>query len=210
MEYKTERENMVADQLVRRGIQDPRVLEAFRVVPRHRFVPPDLVSQAYEDRPLSIGYEQTISQPYMVAYMTEILEVTPGMKILEIGTGSGYQTAILGFLGAVIHTVERIRDLAHSTWVRLDDLGVPFRGWITDGSLGVPEEAPYDGILVAAGAPSLPSALGEQLSEEGRLVIPIGNESEQNLEIVSKLNGRLQREVLFGCRFVKLMGKNGW
>ncbi len=146
----------------------------------------------------------------MVASMTELLGVKPGMKILEIGTGSGYQTAILGFLGAVIHTVERIESLAHSAWARLDALGIPFRGWVGDGSLGLSQEAPFDGILVAAGAPSLPVPLGEQLSEGGRLVIPVGKETEQNLELIVRRKGQLDRTVLYGCRFVKLKGKNGW
>lgn len=146
----------------------------------------------------------------MVACMTEALSIVPGMKVLEIGTGSGYQTAVLGFLGAVVHTVERISDLAHESWKRLEELGFHFHGQIGDGSEGLPEEAPFDGILVAAGAPSIPDALVDQLGEGARLVIPIGGEEKQQLEVVTREGGRIHRRTVCACRFVKLIGSGGW
>ncbi len=146
----------------------------------------------------------------MVACMTEALSLVPGMKVLEIGTGSGYQTAVLSFLGAVVFTIERIRELALDAWCRLEELGYSFRGEIRDGTLGLPGEAPFDGILVTAGAPSLPVALAEQLVEGGKLVIPIGEESQQDLEIVSRKGGRVEREKVCPVRFVKLIGRDGW
>jgi protein-L-isoaspartate(D-aspartate) O-methyltransferase len=205
------RQNMVEDQLVSRGIRDQRILNAFLDVPRHKFVEEYLKYKAYDDYPLSIGYGQTISQPYMVALMTETLSPKPEDTILEIGTGSGYQAAILSRLCSTVYSIERISTLASRARKLLDELGyynIHIR--IGDGTMGLPQDAPYDGIIVTAGAPHVPEALVEQLKEDGRLVIPVGDQSIQDLKRLTKTKDGVKEESMGGCRFVKLIGKNGW
>jgi protein-L-isoaspartate(D-aspartate) O-methyltransferase len=205
------RKNMVDEQLVRRGIKDQRVLNAFLEVPRHKFVEEYLKYKAYDDYPLSIGYGQTISQPYMVALMTEAINPQPAERILEIGTGSGYQAAILSRLCSAVYTIERISALASRARKALDDLGyfnVHIR--LGDGTMGLHQDAPYDGIIVTAGAPHIPESLIGQLREDGRLIIPIGDEGIQDLKRIIRTKDGVKEESLGGCRFVKLIGKNGW
>jgi len=205
------REQMVERQLRRRGIRDRRVLEVMARVPRERFVPESLRESAYEDRPMGIGCGQTISQPYMVAVMTEALRLTGPERVLEIGTGSGYQTAILAELAAEVYTVERVSELVGEARERLAELGCPnIRHHTGDGTLGWPEEAPFDRILVTAGAPVVPEALTEQLADGGILVIPVGDESSQDLLRLRRDGDRIRRESLLRCVFVKLIGEQGW
>lgn len=210
-DYTEARERMVAEQLERRGIRDRRVLEAMRRVPRHLFVDPSLIHQAYDDHPLPIGEEQTISQPYMVALMTAALELRETDRVLEIGTGSGYQTAILAELARWVYSIERIPRLAEHARTTLEGLGyrnVSIR--IGDGSRGWPEAAPFDAVLVTAGAPETPPSLLAQLQQGGRLVIPVGSLYSQTLRRVIKGEGGLQQEDLAACVFVKLVGEEGW
>ena len=205
------RERMVEEQLKSRGIKDQRILAAFLEVPRHKFVEDYLKYKAYEDYPLSIGFGQTISQPYMVAIMTESLRVRPSHRILEIGSGSGYQAAILSRLCSVVYSIERVSALASRARKTLDDLGyfnIHIR--IGDGTMGLPQDGPYDGIIVTAGAPHVPEALIEQLSPGGCLIIPVGDQSLQDLKRITKSTEGAKEESLGGCRFVKLIGKNGW
>lgn len=202
---------MVEEQIISRGIRDLRVIEAMKKVPRHLFVEEALQSQAYSDHPLPIGEKQTISQPYMVALMTEALELKGKERVLEIGGGSGYQTAILAELSERVFSIERIRSLAIRARQLLYELGyynVEIK--IFDGTLGWPEEAPFDAILVTAGAPDIPGPLVDQLSIGGRLVIPVGDEYAQDLFRVRKTKEGMVREDLGGCRFVKLIGRYGW
>lgn len=204
--YAALRDEMVKKQLVPRGITDKRVLEAFRRVPRHFFVEPDQAQQAYRDHPLPIGEEQTISQPYIVALMTESLALKGGEKVLDIGTGSGYQTAILAELAAHVYTVERIPSLSARAQEILDSLGydnISFK--VDDGSKGWPEHSPYDAILVAAAAGRLPSELTAQLATGGRLVIPVGSGWQQDLMLYVKEAEGLRSINLGGCRFVPLI-----
>ncbi len=202
---------MVREQIAARGITDERVLAAMERVPREKFVPPEQFDHAYEDRALAIGGQQTISQPYMVAFMTAALKVGPHDKTLEIGTGSGYQAAVLACLTDQLHTVERLESLSEEAAKRLTLLG--FTGMhfhLGDGSLGWPEAAPYDRIIVTAGAPAVPAPLVEQLAEGGILVIPVGDASQQTLVSLSKRRGRTTERRLIACRFVKLVGRDAW
>ena len=213
MAFEREREAMVAQQLAARGIHDARVLDAMRQVPRHRFVPPDLVAHAYDDMPLPIGEHQTISQPYMVALMTEALalhDATP--RVLEVGTGSGYQAAVLAAMGARVVSIERLPALALRARGLLAELGHGERVRVVeaDGTLGWPEGGPYDGILVTAGAPQLPRPLVEQLAAGATLVLPLGQESVQMLVRVHRGEEGLREDYLGECRFVKLHGTYGW
>jgi len=211
MDFPTPRERMVTDQLVRRGIRDPRVLGAMGRVPRHRFVDEALSSRAYGDYPLPIGERQTISQPYMVALMTEALELTGHERVLEVGTGSGYQTAVLAQLCSKVYSVERIKSLADRAIRRLDALGcynVLVR--VGDGSLGWSEEAPFDAVLVAAAAQSVPESLLEQLGVHGRLVMPVGDASSQVLRKAERQAEGIRWTDLGGCVFVKLIGDQAW
>jgi len=202
---------MVEEQLISRGIKDQRVLSAFLEVPRHKFVEEYLKYKAYDDYPLSIGYGQTISQPYMVALMTEALAPSPQDKVLEIGTGSGYQAAILSRLCSTVYSIERVSTLASRARKTLDELGYfNIHTRIGDGTFGLPQDAPYDGIIVTAGAPHVPEALIEQLKEDGRLVIPVGDQSIQDLKRITRTKDGIREESLGGCRFVRLIGKNGW
>jgi len=202
---------MVEEQIVSRGIKDPRVIAAMKKVPRHLFVEEALQSQAYSDYPLPIGEKQTISQPYMVALMTEALELKGNEKVLEIGAGSGYQSAILAELAERVFSIERIRVLAIKARQLLYELGytnVEIK--IFDGTYGWAEEAPFDGIIVTAGAPDIPQPLVDQLAMGGRLVIPVGDAYVQDLIRVTKTKEEMKKEDLGGCRFVKLIGKYGW
>ncbi len=208
--FATARERMVTEQIERRGIRSPAVLSAFRAVPRHEFVPPEESAGAYVDRPVEIGLGQTISQPYMVATMVEALELPAGSKVLEIGTGSGYEAAILCVMGYVVLTIERHAELADRARARLERLGYRVEVRAGDGTLGWPERAPFQGIVVSAGAPDLPIPLLQQLDEGGRLLIPVGTTEEQELLRVTRAQGRMVREHLCRCRFVRLVGKHGW
>ena len=209
--YVAERHQMVDTQIRLRGISDPRVLAAFRRVPRHHFVPKHLWDQAYNDYPLPIGEDQTISQPYMVAIMTEALELRETDRVLEIGAGSGYQAAILAELAAEVYTIDRLESLAQAADLALKGLGYKnVKVRVGDGTLGWPEEAPFDAIIVTAGAPQVPRPLTEQLTLGGRLVIPVGDQYSQTLTRVRRTTGGLKFEYLGGCRFVRLIGKYGW
>ena len=209
--YTAEREAMVANQIETRGIRDPRVLAAMRAVPRHRFVSPSQADSAYRDSPLPIGMGQTISQPYIVALMSEMLELTGSERVLEIGTGSGYQAAILGQLAAEVISVERFASLALEARERLAELGIDnVRVEVGDGSLGWPADAPYDAIIVTAASPEVPPPLEEQLAEEGRLVVPAGPRWTQQLIRVRRKKGRIKRETTIGVAFVPLIGAHGW
>jgi protein-L-isoaspartate(D-aspartate) O-methyltransferase len=181
-----------------------------REVPRHRFVPKEYETRAYDDRPIPIGAGQTISQPYMVALMTEQLSVRPGAKVLEVGTGSGYQAAILSVLGAKVYSIERIPELAVSAQKRLSELG--YGNVIVrcgDGSLGWPQEAPFDGIVLTAYVPKLPDPLIQQLADGGRIVAPVGEAMEQWLVVGTYREGRLETKTVCGCLFVPLIGSEG-
>jgi protein-L-isoaspartate(D-aspartate) O-methyltransferase len=206
------RERMIQEQLVERGIRDPRVLEAMRSVPREEFLPTEIREQAYADGAAPIGHGQTISQPYIVAIMTERLDVRREHRVLEIGTGSGYQAAILARLGREVYTVERVKPLLDEAFERLMLLGirnVHFR--YGDGTLGWPEEGPFDRILIGAGAPKIPRGLLlEQLKDGGIAVLPAGPMDEQILVEVRREGTRLETTDICGCRFVKLMGEGGW
>jgi len=206
-DYDEARRAMVARQLLGRGITDPQVLAAMGKVPRHLFVPPALASQAYGDEPLPIGQDQTISQPYIVALMSQWAEVHPGDKVLEVGTGSGYQAAVLGELAAQVFTVEIRPELARTAAVRLQELGYrQVRVKTGDGWKGWPEEAPFDAILVTAAAPRVPPALSEQLKEGGCLVVPLGEGSwDQTLVRLRKVRGELKEEERLPVRFVPLV-----
>jgi protein-L-isoaspartate(D-aspartate) O-methyltransferase len=210
-DFALARRKMVQEQLVARGIKDKRVLDAMMKVPRHLFVEEGLWHQAYGDFPLPIGQGQTISQPYIVALMTEALQLTGDEKVLEIGTGSGYQGAILAELTNQVFSIERISSMASKARKILDELGyahVLIR--VSDGTLGWQEEAPFAGIIVTAGAPEIPPTLVQQLEVRGRFVIPVGNEYSQTLLKVVKQEKGYKEEDLGGVRFVKLIGDHGW
>jgi protein-L-isoaspartate(D-aspartate) O-methyltransferase len=205
------RRRMVQEQIRARGVRDERVLSAMEEVPRHLFVPPGLRDAAYEDGPLPIGDGQTISQPFIVAEMTQALRLSGSEKVLEIGTGSGYQTAILSRLCREVVTVERLASLSTSARTRLEGLGVPNVIYVVgDGSLGCPEHSPYDRILSAAASPDVPPPWLEQLAEGGIIVLPIGGRLEQVLARVTKEQGKTRTEALGGCRFVPLVGAWGF
>jgi protein-L-isoaspartate(D-aspartate) O-methyltransferase len=211
VDFPKARLKMVEEQIVSRGIKDPRVIAAMKKVPRHLFVEEALQSQAYNDHPLPIGEKQTISQPYMVALMTEALQLKEKEKVLEIGAGSGYQTAILAELAEKIFSIERIRSLAikaRQLLYELEYFNVEIK--IFDGTYGWVGEAPFDAIIVTAGAPDIPQPLLDQLAVDGRLVIPVGDAYAQGLIRVTKTKEGIKKEDLGGCRFVKLIGKYGW
>jgi protein-L-isoaspartate(D-aspartate) O-methyltransferase len=205
------RQLMAETQIKRRGVTDSRVLAAMGKVPRHRFIPRHLWEQAYNDYPLPIGEDQTISQPYIVALMTEALELKGPEKVLELGTGSGYQAAVLAELASQVFTIERLPALARTAEHVLAALGytnVQVR--VADGTLGWLEEAPFDAILVTAGSPQVPAPLTDQLAMGGRLVIPVGDRYTQTLTRVRRTPEGINHEYLGGCRFVKLIGRHGW
>ena len=210
-EFAAVRNRMVDTQIEVRGVADPRVLAAMRRVPRHRFVPQGLWDQAYNDYPLPIGEDQTISQPYIVALMTEALELKETERVLEIGTGSGYQAAILADLAAEVYSIDRLASLAEQARKVLTALGYKnFQVRVGDGTLGWPEEAPFDAILVTAGTPQVPRPLMEQLALGGRLVVPVGDRFSQTLTRARKTKEGVKFDYLGGCRFVRLIGKYGW
>ena len=211
------RREMVQSQIAGRGIREPRVLAAMERLPREHFVPAAHRYAAYEDRALPNALGQTISQPYIVAYMTEALDLHEGMKVLEIGTGSGYQTVLLSMLGGQVYTVEREAELSQAARHAIGTLGsqvgvsvgsISFH--VGDGSVGLPEKAPFDRILVTAAAPQVPPALVEQLVIGGRLVVPVGDAERQVVVCVDRLAGRSVEKPGLACRFVKLMGEQGW
>jgi protein-L-isoaspartate(D-aspartate) O-methyltransferase len=209
--FESLRRRMVEEQLVRQGIRDERVLEAIRSIPRHLFVPEDQADAAYENHPVQIGQGQTISQPYMVACMSQALALGGGEKVLEVGSGSGYQTAVLKALNADVTTVERLPELSDRARRNVERAGFPgVRYRVGDGSRGWPEEAPFDRVIVTAGAPTMPVSLVEQLRDGGSMVIPVGGEQEQELLLVRRGNGRVTREKICSCIFVKLWGEEGW
>lgn len=211
MDFEILRNRMVDEQLIPRGIKDRRVLDAFRKVPRHRFVPKELIDSAYQDHPLPIGEGQTISQPYIVALMTEYLKVLGEERILEIGTGSGYQAAILSELAREVYSVERIANLAQNAIKILDELKVTnVKIKVGDGTTGWEEFSPFEGVIVTAGAPDIPLSLIEQLKENGRMVIPIGGSFSQVLTLVEKTKGKIKTTDICACVFVPLVGKYGW
>ena len=210
-ETQARRHEMVESQIAQRGIRDEHVLDAMKRLPRELFLPPDQVHYAYEDRALPVGQGQTISQPYIVALMTESLQVAPAQRVLEIGTGTGYQTAILASLAGLVYSVERIETLSIDARQRLGSLGienVTFR--VGDGSLGWPEQAPFDRIIVTAAAPKMIQSLIDQLADGGRLVIPVGDEGTQQLTTVQRQHGKIIKRPSIAVRFVKLIGESGF
>jgi protein-L-isoaspartate(D-aspartate) O-methyltransferase len=208
--HKGKRKALVAE-LRKKGIQNEAVLEAINTLPRHFFFDTALISHAYEDKAFPIGEGQTISQPYTVAFQSSLLEVTPGDKILEIGTGSGYQACILHLLGAEVYSIEYQKKLFEHTNRFLQRLGIQLHLFYGDGTAGVPKHAPYDKIIVTAGAPVVPEALIQQLKVGGILVIPVGDRSKQAMvKITKKSATEIQRKEFEGFAFVPLLGKEGW
>ncbi len=211
MNHQKLRDAMVALQLEPRGIKDPRVLDAMRRVPRHLFVPGHLQDRAYDDMALPIGEGQTISQPYMVAAMTELLDLTGTERVLEIGTGSGYQAALLAELSREVFTIERISALADEAAARFRSLGyenISVR--VSDGTLGWPEQAPFDRIIITAASPSVPEPLQRQLAENGIIIIPVGSRFSQQLLKIRRAGGKTTEEYHTPCVFVPLIGEHGW
>jgi protein-L-isoaspartate(D-aspartate) O-methyltransferase len=209
--FTQERQRMVQEQLAERGIRDERLLQAMRDVPRHRFVPPEYQYMAYSDGPLPIGSGQTISQPYIVALMTQLLRLQGDENVLEVGTGSGYQAAILGHLAKQVHSIERHAELAERAAASLRSLGlVNVTVHIGDGSLGLPELAPFHAILVTAAAPKAPRPLLDQLAQGGYLVLPVGGRTNQFLERWERHGAGFEQDVLVPVAFVPLRGQHGW
>lgn len=210
--FRFEREAMVTRQLRDRGISDERVLAAMLELPRHLFVPDEQQLLAYRDCALPIGFGQTISQPYMVAIMLQALELTGQERVLDVGTGSGYQAALLGLLAREVYSVEIVPELTSRARATIEALGLDtVKVFQANGSIGFPKAAPFDAIVVAAGAPEVPSALTSQLSDQGgTLVIPVGGDAWQDLLRIRKRDGRLIREEVTSCAFVPLVGEQGW
>lgn len=209
--YEVARRRMVTDQIIKGGVKDAKVLDVMGKVPRHMFVSHGMENQAYLDRPLQIGFGQTISQPLIVAMMTELLALNGTEKILEIGTGSGYQAAILSALAKEVYSIERIKELSVKTRKVLYRMGYSnIFLKIGDGTLGWPEKAPFDAIIVTAGAPVIPENLMGQLADGGRMVVPVGGEDVQYLEFIRNVNGVFEKKTVTACRFVKLIGESGW
>jgi protein-L-isoaspartate(D-aspartate) O-methyltransferase len=207
--FETERKELI-EILKGKGITDENVLGAIGSVERHLFVDPMFINRAYEDNALPIGNEQTISQPYTVAFMTQALKPVKGMKILEVGTGSGYQAAVLATIGCRVFTIERILSLLMNARKMFDKLHLKIVSKGGDGSIGWNEHAPYDGIIVTAGSPSIPEPLINQLADGGRIVIPVGDRELQKLIIGTKIKDTLTKEIVDGFKFVPLIGKNAW
>lgn len=210
-DWHVRRLQMIDQQIRSRGVKDERLLQAMRTVPRERFMPQSIRHDAYEDRALPIACGQTISQPYIVAYMTELLDLAPSCRVLEVGTGSGYQTAILSRLCHHVYSVERIQklhDQANDVLAFLNTENATL--FVADGSTGLPQHAPYDRILVTAATPRVPEPLVEQLADPGRMVLPVGGKSEQTVVCVDRREGKTTETRGIACRFVKLIGKQGW
>jgi protein-L-isoaspartate(D-aspartate) O-methyltransferase len=210
-DLKLARERMVKNQLMARGIKDERVLQAMGKVPRHLFIQEALAGEAYNDHPVPIGEKQTISQPYIVALMTEALELKGSENTLEIGTGSGYQTAILAELSSRVYTIERIKSLlvkARKLLAKLNYNNILFKAF--DGTLGWKEYAPFDAIMVTAGSPNVPEPLKEQMADNGRMIIPVGDRYTQELMKITRKGDNFEQAGLGGCRFVNLIGLHGW
>lgn len=206
--YAQLRKRMVDEQLKTRGISGKKVLEAFEHVPREKFIPEAMREESYQDRPLSIGYGQTISQPYIVALMSEVMAPKEGARILEIGTGSGYQTAILAAMGCTVYSIERIEALAEKAKETLKILNFPVTIKIADGTEGWPEYAPFDGIMVTAAAPEIPPPFYDQLKDHGKIVMPVGSASGQKLIVYEKRNSNEGKKItVCDCIFVPLIGK---
>lgn len=211
MNTEQQRLQMVAEHLERRGIDDERILKVFRDIPREQFVPQAMQAFAYDDRPLPIGFSQTISQPYMVALMTMALETDTGMKVLEIGTGSGYQAAILSRLVARVFTIERVGELTRRARQVFESLRLQnIVSRTGDGTIGWEAEAPFDRIIVTAGSPDIPLTLRNQLSDGGRLVIPVGDRKLQQLKIITRQGSDWNTDEAGDCTFVPLIGREGW
>ena len=211
MKYKRQREEMLKRQIVARGISDEKVISAMRNVPRHLFVSEALTDQAYGDFPLPIGEQQTISQPYIVAEMTQALELSKDDRVLEIGTGSGYQAAIIAQIAYRVYTIERIHSLLLKARSLFD--GLLYHNIITrysDGTKGWTDESPFDAIIITAGAPKIPETLVNQLAMGGRMAIPVGDQYSQELIKLHRDKNGIQQTSLGGCRFVKLVGEHGW
>lgn len=209
--YFQKRQDMVMWQIERRGVRDERVLSAMRAVPRHEFIPADMQAHAYEDSPLPIGRGQTISQPYIVAFMTELLRLKGTEKVLEIGTGSGYQAAVLSMLASRVYSIERIPELAEKAKSKLEELGyLNVSVHAGDGTLGYPKDAPYDGILVTAAAPAAPQPLLDQLADGGRLVVPVGQGGMQSLQLWTRDGDKFDSSDILPVVFVLLRGEFGW
>lgn len=209
--YSGQRQKMVGEQIAERGIKDLRILEAMNRIPRHLFVHETFQHKAYGDFPLPIGENQTISQPYIVAAMTEVLNLKKTDRVLEIGTGSGYQTALLAELAGQVFTIERIRSLglkAQSLLERLNYMNIVFK--VFDGTYGWPDQAPFDVILITASTQEIPKMLVDQLGEKGRLVVPVGGLDKQSLTVLTKKNGRITSQEIGYCKFVPLVGRYGW
>lgn len=209
--YTNRREDMVSKQIEARGLTDLRVLAALRKVPRHLFVSEAMMDQAYMDYPLPIGEQQTISQPFIVAEMTQALQLSASDRVLEIGTGSGYQSAVLAEIVSKVYTIERKKSLfikARKLFDELEYFNIIAR--YTDGTIGWQDESPFNAIIVTAGSPAIPEALVEQLAVGGRMVIPVGDEHSQNMILIHKKSEGIKQENLGRCRFVKLIGKHGW
>ncbi len=210
-DYEIARNRMVKDQLIKRGITNEAVLRAMRIAPRHLFIDQAFLPRSYSDHPLPIGFDQTISQPYIVALMTQELDVAGGEKVLEIGTGSGYQAAVLAIIGCKVYTIERIRELSEKARKTIRSLGLKdvfLR--VGDGTLGWKEKAPFDRIIVTAGAPAVPEAIIGQLAPQGRIVIPVGNRMSQQLLIIIRDGDMIEKRYVTGCSFVPLIGELGW
>jgi protein-L-isoaspartate(D-aspartate) O-methyltransferase len=210
-DFNLSRERMVNNQLIPRGIKDERVLQVMGKIPRHLFIEDALYGEAYNDHPVPIGEKQTISQPYIVALMTEALELQGNENTLEIGTGSGYQTAILAELSSRVYTIERIKSLLEQARKLLSQLkydNILFK--VSDGTLGWKEYAPFDAIMVTAGAPDVTKPLIDQLADNGRMIIPVGDRYSQELLKVIKKGKKVEQKSLGGCRFVNLIGAHGW
>lgn len=211
MDYAELRRKMVEQQLMRRGIENPKVLDVFRKIERHKFIPEELKPSAYADHPVPIGEGQTISQPYIVALMTEYLDLIGEEKVLEIGTGSGYQTVILAELAKEIFTIERFEGLVKKAEALFCELGYTnIKVKLGNGTLGWPEEAPFDRIMVTAASPRIPLPLAEQLKEGGKLILPLGESFSQILTLVEKRENKLNYQQICGCVFVPLVGKYGY
>jgi protein-L-isoaspartate(D-aspartate) O-methyltransferase len=205
------RNQMVQDQILSRGISDVRILDAFRKIPRHLFVPEEFLNQAYADRPLPIGYGQTISQPYIVALMSHFLDLHGDEKVLEIGTGSGYQTAILAFLASVVYSVEIIKELSENAAASMDALRIEnVHLSVGDGSIGLQSQAPYDRIIITAAVPMLSMEIQDQLAVGGKIIAPVGDRSRQTLELWVKDEGRFVKNKILPVVFVPLRGEQGW